>query len=1092
MPKVAAPLIAFNRGVISPLALARVDLERLALSAEIQTNWMPRTLGSMMLRPGLGYLGAVNDNAAAKLIPFVKRTSDTALVELTDEAMRVWVNDEVVTRPAVTAVITNGTFDTDLTGWTDADESGATSDWATGGYMGLTGTIYNRAIRRQTVTVNESDTVHALRIVIARGAVTLRIGSSSGADDVFGETVLRTGVHSIAFTPTTGSFVVELSARTQWAALVDSVAVEGSGALELPTPWGEESLPYVRWAQSGDVLFVAAHRLTTSSSSETSSVLSTVSAFSKAGSADDDAWSGYTLRQRIAASLLTGVTGTPQRIRVTLRAANAQGVTIDASSIGHAGGTHAWSSPALTDVTWDSGSGGASLAAGESKTSDWASFAWDGVTDIIITAHISGSSSADNFRRQAGTIGATLYHKAATSEADSADASSGYVTINSQVTGFLAVDVETLTTTTVSSSTSTGIQQRRIERRDDNSWSVVLYQPEDGPFRIPNLDNIRLTPSALTGLITLTASRALFRSGHAGALFKITSIGQQVEVDVTAEAQWSDPIRVTGVGSSRDISVTRAGTWSATVTLQRSVGEIGAWADVETYTTNATATYNDGLDNQVIFYRIGVDTGDYTSGTAELNLTYTSGGITGIVRILPGPSPTSAQAIVLKALGSTSASEDWSEGVWSDYRGWPSAVTIYEGRLWWAGNDRIIGSVSDAYESFDEEIEGDSGPINRTIGFGPVDVINWLLPAQYLLAGTEGSELSIRSTAFDEPLTPTAFQIKEIETQGSASVQAVKIGTRAMMVQRSGLRVYQLAYDGVSSDYGATDLTELVPEIGDPGIVGMAVQRQPDTRVHCWRSDGTAAVLVSQPAENVTCWIEVETDGSIEDAAVLPGTTEDAVYYVVKRIIGGATVRYLEKFALESECRGGALNKQADSFIVYSQSASSTITGLSHVEGESVVVWDNGICLADENGDIATFVVSGGSITVTNGGEAYEATQGVVGLFYSAPYYSTKLAYGAAGGTALTQPKRVNALGLILANTHAQGIQFGADADHLSKMHQVEGGKRVDQDSIWSHYDYRPSHIDDTWSTDSRVYLLAQAPRPCTVLGMVVEMETNG
>ena len=49
-------LLAFNRGVISSRGLARVDLERMAMSSDEQTNWMPRVLGSMMLRPGLEFI----------------------------------------------------------------------------------------------------------------------------------------------------------------------------------------------------------------------------------------------------------------------------------------------------------------------------------------------------------------------------------------------------------------------------------------------------------------------------------------------------------------------------------------------------------------------------------------------------------------------------------------------------------------------------------------------------------------------------------------------------------------------------------------------------------------------------------------------------------------------------------------------------------------------------------------------------------------------------------------------------------------------------------------------------------------------------
>ena len=60
----------------------------------------------------------------------------------------------------------------------------------------------------------------------------------------------------------------------------------------------------------------------------------------------------------------------------------------------------------------------------------------------------------------------------------------------------------------------------------------------------------------------------------------------------------------------------------------------------------------------------------------------------------------------------------------SPRRGYPSSVTFHDGRLWWAGKDSIIGSVSDAYDSFDATVEGDSGPINRTLAKGPVDTFS--------------------------------------------------------------------------------------------------------------------------------------------------------------------------------------------------------------------------------------------------------------------------------------------------------------------------------------------------------------------------------
>jgi len=164
-------LLAFNRGLMGKQVLARIDQKRTALSAETMTNWMPRAFGAMSLRAGLGYLGSSLGDAQAVAVPFVFATDDTAIVELTNTAMRVWLDDAVITRGSVSSAVTNGSFATNVTGWTDSDEAGATSAWLTGGYLSLTGTGVNSAIRDQQVTVAASDQndEHGLAIEVTRG-----------------------------------------------------------------------------------------------------------------------------------------------------------------------------------------------------------------------------------------------------------------------------------------------------------------------------------------------------------------------------------------------------------------------------------------------------------------------------------------------------------------------------------------------------------------------------------------------------------------------------------------------------------------------------------------------------------------------------------------------------------------------------------------------------------------------------------------------------------------------------------------------------------------------------------------------------------
>jgi hypothetical protein len=638
-----------------------------------------------------------------------------------------------------------------------------------------------------------------------------------------------------------------------------------------------------------------------------------------------------------------------------------------------------------------------------------------------------------------------------------------------------------------------GFQARRIERRENDQWSVIFYDTENGPFRVENTTEITLTASAISGGgISLTSSKSLFDTGHIGALFRMSSLDQTVIKDITAEDQWSEPIKVIGTGSARNFTYTITGTLVAGTfwQIQRSTLEPGAWvwAGIKGPPTGqGPASFYDGFDEQIMWYRIGVIAGDYGAGQGamEVKLEYSAGSITGVVRITGITTDVLATADVLDPLGGTAATKFWSEGAWSVFRGFPTAVALYEGRLWWVGSDNIWGSASDAYHDFDDLAEGDSATIARRIGEGPIESIHWLLPAGRLLMGTaensknvapelisQDNPLSIRSSSFGEPLTPTNFNIKDDTARGA-------------FVDRSGQRLYELTSgakqgSGGLSDYSAEDLSLFAPDFNEVGIDRIAVQIKPDVRIHCVRSDGTAGVLIFDRAENVICWVEVVTDGSITDVAVLPGTVEDQIYYMVNRFIDSSQHYYLEKWAMESEAIGGLLNKQADSFKVYDGSATTTpfgTTDLVHLKDETVVVWADGKDVGEHT------VSSAGGITLL-----VAASKVIAGLGYTAQYKSAKLA--TLEGVGLNRRRNVRQIGFTLLNTHYQGIKYGPDFTQLSDLPQVEEGLETPVDTIWAEYDQDLTAFGGEWHTDSRICLQASAPRPCQIVTAIAIIET--
>jgi hypothetical protein len=167
------------------------------------------------------------------------------------------------------------------------------------------------------------------------------------------------------------------------------------------------------------------------------------------------------------------------------------------------------------------------------------------------------------------------------------------------------------------------------------------------------------------------------------------------------------------------------------------------------------------------------------------------------------------------------------------------------------------------------------------------------------------------------------------------------------------------------------------------------------------------------------------------------------------------------------------------------QGSGLTVTGLDHLEGEAVVVWQDGTCPEDEDGNPRTYTVAGGAIALDTAVTAVAC----VGLPYTAEFKSAKLAV--ASSMPLTQTKKLDTLALILADTHNRGIRYGQSFETMDDLPRIEEGAEVDQDQVWEAYDQPAFTVPGEWASDARLCLKAEAPRPATVLAAVVRVTTN-
>ena len=235
----------FNRGEVDDGVLAREDVTKIVNSAALVENWIPFRLGGMMHPPGTEDLGALK--ADGVLLPFVFAIDDTALVEVTTDCLRFWVDDEVVTRPTPSTSV--GAMNT----WTDASGAGSSVTFSgASNKANLLAADTTEAILRTSVATATGE--HGLRIVVERGPVRLQLGDTgTGSTNIY-DGVLGTGTHSLSVSPTS-SLSITLRSDLNYTVVVESVAFEALGTLEVPATISDPES--VRWHQAADIFYCA-------------------------------------------------------------------------------------------------------------------------------------------------------------------------------------------------------------------------------------------------------------------------------------------------------------------------------------------------------------------------------------------------------------------------------------------------------------------------------------------------------------------------------------------------------------------------------------------------------------------------------------------------------------------------------------------------------------------------------------------------------------------------------------------------------------------------------------------------------------------
>jgi hypothetical protein len=471
----------------------------------------------------------------------------------------------------------------------------------------------------------------------------------------------------------------------------------------------------------------------------------------------------------------------------------------------------------------------------------------------------------------------------------------------------------------------------------------------------PVTDDITLTLSATTGTgVTLTASKPIFQAGHVGSYWQITHRRDTAYAEIV-----SDVPTITGASSAAlrvlgDWDVTSYGSWASTLHLEKNFG--GAWGSIRSWKSNKDRNViAHGTEEKEATFRLRIEAGTSAaaSGAAvpRFILELADARINGLVKItavgsLTDGKTTTATVDVIIDAHSTAPTPIWTEGAWSDVRGFPRTVALHGQRLWFGGTNteplRLWGSLINDYQNFTRTTRDDSS-VSFTPAAAQSNRLQWMAShGDDLVLGTTGEEWTVSGGVDDGPITPVSVKIQRRSRYGSNYLPAVLLGDVVIFSQRGGQKLRQVSPRSDNVVWSASDLTVLAEHVTKTGIMQFASMDFPASILWAVTSDGKLLGMTFEQEQNVFGWHVHTTDGLVESVAVVFGADADEVWLAVNRN-GQRNIERLDTAVLAREFSAPERLIYLDSATRFEfEEPTNELSGLEHLEGRTVDVLGDG------------------------------------------------------------------------------------------------------------------------------------------------------
>jgi hypothetical protein len=442
------------------------------------------------------------------------------------------------------------------------------------------------------------------------------------------------------------------------------------------------------------------------------------------------------------------------------------------------------------------------------------------------------------------------------------------------------------------------------------------------------------------------------------------------------------------------------------------------------------------------------------------------------------------------------ATNDWRIGVYSDTTGWPTVITFFQERVLLAGAasypdrydlTRTGGFGATEFLFAPSDVDGtvtDDAAISGTLTSTQVNDIVWANNDERgLVIGTTEAEWIVRSSSSGEVLTPSNQKADRIASIGGSYVQPISAESGTVYVQRAGRKIYDIVYNFNSDQLKPRDVSLACEHISRTGISQITFQQEPVNSAWMRRKDGLLIGMTYYPDEQVFGahrHVIGGTDSKVKSLAVIPSSdgARDELYLIVERTIGGSTVQYveyMERYYEDDIDREDAFH--VDAGITYDSTSTTTVSGLDHLEGETVKVMVDGNSHPD-------LTVSNGAVTLQNGVSGSVIN---VGLGNKWAFRSQRPEAGSQDGVAQGKTKRVT--GFVIRLLNSLGFSFGPDENSLDEW-DFEQGQAYDTATDLYTGDTPFLKGQFSYEQSGKIYMESDSVFPFTIISIMPTLTT--